>query len=601
MNKSILLLGLFIFVSAQADIVDQGSYTEDTATGLKWLDVTLTRNMSYDEVEAELVYFGDFQGCRFADYTEFETLLGNAGIPPQGNSCVGGGDYCGNLNSAYSEQLENLIRLLGDTYDASLDEINSASDVSPDGAGYTRAMAITPVNSTVTNNDLRTGSVYLYDSELVNRTTGEPSSDANDVIASTGTGYAKDSRDADRGALLICETSYPPVYDRDLKTIDFEEFSAPTESFIVSKSYEFSGWGSYGSGLFGDASVLDYGDDKEFAAWGYGECASWYPEASISIAREDGGPFGLYQLEGVSSITARTADGVLISGDASELGSGPWLSLNWASVSAVQQCTSYTGYVEIAIDDLIVKENFNAAIDFETSDPDNEIRPKDAYQVTVGILSTSVAAGDSYDFDATKVIPGSVEFGPYGATNVIAPQLLDIDGDTDTDLLVGFDMTATGISCFDNEVKITGATTASGVFAGKDSVTRVNCEQLVDIDFAPWSAANEVRPDDSYIVSVGVMSASTANGDARDFNATTVDPGTLRFGPAGGQNSAIPLSFDLDSDGDTDMIFGFRVEESGIACSDTDVMISGETFSGQQFIGADSITTTECTTGSCHP
>jgi hypothetical protein len=40
--------------------------------------------------------------------------------------------------------------------------------------------------------------------------------------------------------------------------------------------------------------------------------------------------------------------------------------------------------------------------------------------------------------------------------------------------------------------------------------------------------------------------------------------------------------------------------ESGIACNDTDVSLSGETYSGEHFIAEDMIDATQCDEGGCH-
>ncbi len=39
--------------TSHAELLDRGQYTEDTATGLKWLDATLIQGMSHDQAENE--------------------------------------------------------------------------------------------------------------------------------------------------------------------------------------------------------------------------------------------------------------------------------------------------------------------------------------------------------------------------------------------------------------------------------------------------------------------------------------------------------------------------------------------------------------------
>ncbi len=123
----------------------------------------------------------------------------------------------------------------------------------------------------------------------------------------------------------------------------------------------------------------------------------------------------------------------------------------------------------------------------------------------------------------------------------------------------------------------------------------------VKVNFDPWNSANEIHPDDSYLATIAIETTSAAEGDNLDFDALQADPSSLRIGPNGTPNTASPLIFDMDSDGDADVTFGFRVENAGIACDDSSVELRGQTYAGEDFVGTDSITTLDCTTSSCHP
>ena len=54
--------------------------THDTVSGLEWLDLTETNNLSYDFVTGQLVTDGQFAGWRYATNTEVVALLNNFGI-----------------------------------------------------------------------------------------------------------------------------------------------------------------------------------------------------------------------------------------------------------------------------------------------------------------------------------------------------------------------------------------------------------------------------------------------------------------------------------------------------------------------------------------
>jgi len=84
-----------------------------------------------------------------------------------------------------------------------------------------------------------------------------------------------------------------------------------------------------------------------------------------------------------------------------------------------------------------------------------------------------------------------------------------------------------------------------------------------------------------------------------DLDATQVYPPTVRFGPA----KAMPIMkyrwnrhwemdytlYDVDKDGDTDMILTFRMQETGIQIGDTSAELTGWSYANGAFFGSDSI------------
>jgi hypothetical protein len=123
----------------------------------------------------------------------------------------------------------------------------------------------------------------------------------------------------------------------------------------------------------------------------------------------------------------------------------------------------------------------------------------------------------------------------------------------------------------------------------------------VEIDVMPWSAANEIDPESNARIFVSIHSTNTQVGDAIDFNASEVDPSTLKFGPADAVIKLSPWVKDIDADGDIDLNVGFDTQDTGIMCSDTEVTLNGATYSGELITGTNLITTPNCPTGSCHP
>jgi hypothetical protein len=105
----------------------------------------------------------------------------------------------------------------------------------------------------------------------------------------------------------------------------------------------------------------------------------------------------------------------------------------------------------------------------------NEIDPASQGPMPVGIMSTNTADGDAVDFDALQVDTATLKFGLAEAPVLGVSTPVDLDGDTDTDLLVGFAIPDAGIVCEDTELTVTGETLAGDAFTGIDSITTINC------------------------------------------------------------------------------------------------------------------------------
>ena len=82
-----------------------------------------------------------------------------------------------------------------------------------------------------------------------------------------------------------------------------------------------------------------------------------------------------------------------------------------------------------------------------------------------------------------------------------------------------------------------------------------------------------------------------------DFDATTLDHTTVCFGPdeasEAHRNRRGPIrhEYDVDGDGDLDLMFHFRLADTGIQCGDTEVTLTGATYDGRQVTGTDFIRT----------
>lgn len=111
---------------------------------------------------------------------------------------------------------------------------------------------------------------------------------------------------------------------------------------------------------------------------------------------------------------------------------------------------------------------------------------------------------------------------------------------------------------------------------------------LVTIDIRPRSDANKINPNSTKKINVAILSG---NG----FDATTVDPNTVRFGATGTEAAPVHVARrDVDRDGDRDMVLRFQIQDTGIKCGDTSAFLSGQSSNGVSFIGSSPIKTVQC-------
>jgi len=139
---------------------------------------------------------------------------------------------------------------------------------------------------------------------------------------------------------------------------------------------------------------------------------------------------------------------------------------------------------------------------------------------------------------------------------------------------------------------LNGTSATGGVvnaFAAIDGLPLI----VTAMDVLPGDSANVVYPNQSGKLPVAVLSSAT-------FDAVQVDPATLRFGAGQATPTDPPVINNVDGQHGADTTVSFQVAASGIVCNDTDVILSGETYSGEHFIAEDMIDATQCDEGGCH-
>lgn len=110
----------------------------------------------------------------------------------------------------------------------------------------------------------------------------------------------------------------------------------------------------------------------------------------------------------------------------------------------------------------------------------------------------------------------------------------------------------------------------------------------VTIDIKPGDEPTVMDPSSEGMIPVAILSSP-------DFDATSVDPGSVRFGANGDDAAPVrTITEDVDQDGDTDIMFLFRARQTNIACGDTSASLTGKTRSGQAIAGSESFITEGC-------
>ena len=111
----------------------------------------------------------------------------------------------------------------------------------------------------------------------------------------------------------------------------------------------------------------------------------------------------------------------------------------------------------------------------------------------------------------------------------------------------------------------------------------------VPLDIKPGSDPNSINCNNhNGVIPVAILTTE-------DFDATTVDHTTVTF--EGGSETHVNRTSgeprrheeDVDDDGDTDLVFHFRLLNTNLTCDSTEGTLTGETFDGMAIEGVDSV------------
>lgn len=202
------LLLLIMSMQGYADLISLddsafgvGSITRDTDTGLDWLDVTATRDLSYDDVAAQMSVGGSYEGWRYATVTEFDTLIKNFGYIPIESECRREEiTFCDSGLVGDNHLIEQMLKMLGDNNDVDDDVNNSLRDTDDNGAGTSYFILIDDLNEWH-DHFLSVG--LIADGEYIYRDTGQFYNDFGDFVESSSGPIGSSSHGSYYGSALV--------------------------------------------------------------------------------------------------------------------------------------------------------------------------------------------------------------------------------------------------------------------------------------------------------------------------------------------------------------------------------------------------------------
>jgi hypothetical protein len=157
-----------------------------------------------------------------------------------------------------------------------------------------------------------------------------------------------------------------------------------------------------------------------------------------------------------------------------------------------------------------------------------------------------------------------------------------------------------GVPSAESDYRVYTIDTATGAVPNNPTIAGSASQFFVGLSFSAPSAPppgpinvtidvlSSINPRSKGVIPVAILATAA-------FDATTVDPATVRFGPGNASEAhGTGHVSDVDGDGDLDLLLHFRTQDAAIPCGATSASLTGQTFSAQPVHGSDTITTTGC-------
>lgn len=125
-----LLAGTLVAIcnSCLAALVDHGTFTSDTLSGLDWLDLTITRGQSYDDVTGQMGAGQAYEGWRYASRDEVREFWADAGgLGPFTGNASGATNWVGQLQALWGKTYPFTYAVNGNTVQGTIAMTGDAS------------------------------------------------------------------------------------------------------------------------------------------------------------------------------------------------------------------------------------------------------------------------------------------------------------------------------------------------------------------------------------------------------------------------------------------------------------------------------------------
>ena len=220
---------------------------------------------------------------------------------------------------------------------------------------------------------------------------------------------------------------------------------------------------------------------------------------------------------------------------------------------------------------------------------------------TTSITATSGAASGTATVtvaqavSAVQVSPDTATLSVVGAVLQMHDTVTDANGYPGAGAVVTWTSSASGVASVDNEGLVTALANGTATITASSGGHSASASVTVSIPTVPITVVIQVGSGDPKTINVGsngntpvaILTTSTANGEPVTFDATTVDPASVRF--EGLQPSSWSIA-DVDNDGDLDLQLHFDTAALQLTAGSTvTVMLTGSTKSGAAIEGQEQV------------